>query len=65
MLCCVLQEELQRNLDRVVDLFSIVFTGGDVQRARELLSRNLREHIKVCNAGGARAGESPWLPGCA
>jgi hypothetical protein len=42
-----MQEELQRNLDRVVDLFSIVFTGGDVQRARELLSRNLREHIKV------------------
>lgn len=44
---CVPQDDLEAQVARVVDLYSMLYTNGDADRAQELLSRNLREHIKV------------------
>uniref|UniRef100_A0A7S0WPN7 SPX domain-containing protein n=1 Tax=Chlamydomonas leiostraca TaxID=1034604 RepID=A0A7S0WPN7_9CHLO len=41
------KEELQRHLERLVDLYSVLYSGGDSSRAKEALSKNLRDHIKV------------------
>lgn len=41
------QEELARHLERLVDLYAVLYTGGDAGRAKDALSKTLRDHIKV------------------
>jgi len=37
-----------QHLDRLVDLYAILYENGDIEAATESLSQNLRQHIKVC-----------------
>ncbi|KAJ9505749.1 hypothetical protein QJQ45_029250 [Haematococcus lacustris] len=41
------KEELERHLDRLIELYAVMFAGGDTRKARDLLLKTLREHIKV------------------
>jgi len=42
-----------QHIDRLVDLYSILYENGDVAAATESLSQNLRQHIKVTRSACA------------
>eukprot|EP00983_Pelagomonas_calceolata_P073350 1152084-Pelagomonas_calceolata.AAC.6 len=44
------KDVLHHHIDRLVDLYSILYENGDVAAANESLSQNLRQHIKVMRA---------------
>nr|BBC28486.1 low-affinity phosphate transporter [Eudorina sp. NIES-3984]BBC28497.1 low-affinity phosphate transporter [Eudorina sp. 2006-703-Eu-15] len=41
------QQELDRAIAALTDHYAVLYTGGDVEKAEEQLSRGLREHITV------------------
>jgi hypothetical protein len=45
------KDRLQRGLERLEDLYAILFADGDLDTARTALSQNLRQHIQVSNGG--------------
>ena len=46
------KDKLQRGLERLEDLYAILFADGDLDAARTALSQNLRQHIQVLDIWG-------------